>query len=220
MEQTRKLASEESAGKNEADGRTVTFDHQVGKIFANIQIGADVASSKTLLSNEGLAHMGVKLHGMGFVLTAAEANAMLEGAKSDLSRYIRPFFNGRDLVQMPRGVYVIDLFGLSEAEAMSRIPSAFQHLMDSVKPDRDAKAGNSKDALQYAKEWWLFGKPRPELRRAIGSQSKIIATTRTAKHRIFQTINSSVLTESEVVNFCLEDISALTVESVRSSVYE
>ena len=40
----------ETRERSEADGRSVTFDHQTGKILADLQIGADVTSAKALQS--------------------------------------------------------------------------------------------------------------------------------------------------------------------------
>lgn len=204
---------DEIKGETEAEGRVVTFAVQKGKIFSNLSIGADVAGTLPLLANEGLAHMGVKLHGMGFVVSRGEAEALTQDVSLGSGTIVRPFINGRDLAQIPRDVLAIDFFGLSESDAKRLAARAYQHLLDTVKPQRLAKAENSPDAAQYAQQWWLFGKTRPELRRATTGLKRIIVTTRTAKHRIFQMLPQNVLTESEVVNFALDDPSFLTVLS-------
>ena len=113
------LASE-SKDKSEADGHLVTFDHQIGKVFGNLQVGADVGGAKPLISNVGVGHMGVKLHGMGFIVSEKKATALGLGVLADLEKYIRPLFNGRDLAQIPRGMLVIDLFGLTESNVRVR----------------------------------------------------------------------------------------------------
>ncbi|WP_150526732.1 class I SAM-dependent DNA methyltransferase [Roseibium sediminis] len=205
----------ESKDQVEVEGRVVKFDPQIGKVFANLQIGADVVGASRMLSNEGLAHMGVKLHGMGFVVSRDEANSFGLGSVAEGPDHLRPFFNGRDLAQLPRGVYVIDFYGLSERQAKEKLPRAFQHVLNTVKPDRDAKAENSDDARQYAKEWWLFGKTRPDLRNAICGLKRMIATTRTAKHRIFQFIDCSVVAESKLVVVTLDGAENLAILNSR-----
>ena len=105
----------ESREKSEADGRRVTFDIQDGKIFANLRIGADVGGAKPLLANAGLSSPGVKLHGAGFIISRERAKSLGLGTIKDADRHIREYRNGRDLTASPRGVLVIDLFGLKKA---------------------------------------------------------------------------------------------------------
>ncbi|WP_224815675.1 DNA methyltransferase [Hasllibacter sp. MH4015] len=200
----------ESKEKSEADGKQVTFDHEIGKVFANLQIGADVAGAKPLLSNDSLAHMGVKLHGMGFVVSKEEAKNLGLGTDQRLGRHIRPFFNGRDLAQVPRGMMAIDLFGLTEEQAKEDFPSVFQHVYDNVKPERDQN-----NRATYRNNWWIFGEPRSELRPAIEPLARMIATTRTAKHRLFQFVDSSSIAESKLVVVALEEAHSLAILSSR-----
>ena len=49
----------------------------------------------------------------------------------------KPYRNGRDLTAKPRGVYVIDLFGLTDDEARRLLPEVHQHVLTHVKPDRE-----------------------------------------------------------------------------------
>jgi predicted RNase H-like HicB family nuclease len=89
---------------------------------------------------------------------------------------IRPYRNGRDLAQKSQGRYVIDFFGLSEDEARTRHPRLFQWVLDRVRPERDARVNNSKDSAGYARLWWLFARPRPDMRRALAGLPRYIAT--------------------------------------------
>ncbi|WP_245894622.1 class I SAM-dependent DNA methyltransferase [Paracoccus indicus] len=205
----------ETRGEQEAEGRQVSFSIEKGKVFANLRLGADVAGAVPLKANEGLAHMGVKLHGTGFLVSNEQAKTLALDAPEKLDDHLKRFFNGRDLAQSSRGVFVIDLFGLSLQDAQAHFPQLVQHLMDHVKPDRAAKAGNSKDAAKYAEEWWLFGKTRPELRTAVAKLRRHIGTTRTAKHRIFQMLPDDCLTESEIINITVDDQSIMATLSSR-----
>jgi hypothetical protein len=102
---------------------------------------------------------------------------------------------------------VIDLFGLNEEEVRRRFPEICQHLLASVKPVREKQflKSRTKDAESYAKLWWLFGKPRPELRPALTGLSRYIATVDTAAHRIFQFLPSSVICDDKVVIVASDD---------------
>jgi hypothetical protein len=206
----------ESKEKSEADGRQVTFDHHIGKVFANLQIGPDVLSAKPLKANDNLASPGVKLHGAGFIVTPEKAKELGLGSVEGAERHIREYRNGRDLTARPRGVMVIDLYGLNETEVRSRFPAIYQHVFDNVKPERDAKAANSKDSEGYAKLWWLHGKPRQLLRPALKGLSRYLVTVETMQHRMFQFLPNEILPDNRLVCFGLEDASLLAVFSSKA----
>jgi hypothetical protein len=134
----------ESKEKNEADGRQVTFDHQIGKVFANLQIGADVAGAIPLLANGDLSSRGVMLFGSGFIVSPDQAKRLGLGSVDGAERHIKDYRNGRDLTARPRDVMVIDLFGLSEMDVKQSFPAIFQHILDNVKPERDANRDKSR----------------------------------------------------------------------------
>lgn len=203
----------ESKEKNEADGRQVTFDHQIGKVFANLQIGADVAGSKPLLANERLAYRGVQLIGSGFIVSPEKARELGHGSIDGVERHVREYRNGRDLTASPRGVMVIDLFGLSETEAKNGFPAIYQHVLDNVKPERDQ---NNREG--YRKNWWIHGEPRRDLRPALDGLPRYIATVETMKHRVFQFLDASVLPDNKLIVLCLSEPERLAILSSRQHV--
>jgi hypothetical protein len=200
----------ESKEKSEADGRAVTFDHQIGKVFANLQIGANVAGSKPLLANEGLAYRGVQLIGSGFIVTPEVAKSLGLGAVDNAENHIREYRNGRDLTAKPRGVMAIDLFGLSETEVRSRFPAIYQHVTDNVKPEREQ---NNRES--YRKNWWIHGEPRRDLRPALAGLPRYTATVETMKHRIFQFLDASVLPDNKLIVLCVSESERLAILSSR-----
>ncbi|WP_413889176.1 hypothetical protein [Candidatus Aalborgicola defluviihabitans] len=136
----------------------VTMDEQTGLIHADLSVGANVAAAVALRANANVSSPGVKLHGAGFIVTPDEAHALGLGSVQGLERVIREYRNGRDLTDGPRGVKVIDAFGLNAEQLRTQFPAVYQRLLERVKPERDAK-GTSKDGAGYAALWWLFGKP-------------------------------------------------------------
>ncbi len=94
---------------------------------------------------------------------------------------------------------VIDLFGLTEDDLRKRFPAVFQHLLTHVKPIRDGKVGNSRDMAEYARMWWLHGKPRQELRAALAGLPRYIATVETMKHRTFQFLDADTIPDNKLV---------------------
>jgi hypothetical protein len=203
----------------------ILFTERAGAISSDLRLGADVAGAKALKSNDGLGSMGVKLHGEGFILTALEAarfndiliEAPIRTGVGHEPSVIFDFCNGRDLTARPRLVKVIDLFALSEAEVREQYPAIYQHLNNAVRPQREGQAAKSKtsDAKKYAEEWWLFGKTRPDFRKAVRGLGRYVGTTYTAKHRLFQFLQSSMLPESMVIAIATDDALSLGVLTSR-----
>jgi hypothetical protein len=96
----------------------------------------------------------------------------------------------------------------------------YQHLATTVKPAREAILAKSrtKDAETYVREWWLMGKPRRELRAAIAGLSRYIATVETAKHRVFQFLDQSILPDNKLLGIGSDDAYVLGVLSSRVNV--
>jgi hypothetical protein len=105
---------------------------------------------------------------------------------------------------------VIDLFGLDKEQVKTRFPLVYEHLVRTVKPERDANARAS-----YRNTWWVHGEPRRDLRPAINGLPRYIATVETAKHRIFQFLDASILPDNKLVVIALSDAFHLGVLSSR-----
>jgi SAM-dependent methyltransferase len=188
-----------------------------GRINADLTIGADVTRAGELLANAGLSSPGVKLHGSGFIVNRGVAALLGLGRRQGLEKHIREYRNGRDLTSTPRGVMVIDLFGLSAEDVRSTYPEVYQHLLETVRVQRDAQAASSgtRDAKDYAAKWWLFGKPREELRPALEGLLRYIATVETSKHRTFQFLDATILPDNMLVAVASDDAFHLGVLSSR-----
>jgi len=115
-------------------GRDVNLDTRMGKIHANLKIGANLTSALLLQANENISSPGVKLHGSGFIVTPDQAQILGLGTVKGLEQHIRPYRNGRDLTGTPRGVMVVDLDGLSDTEVRQNFPMTYQHVFDYVEP--------------------------------------------------------------------------------------
>lgn len=214
--QLRQVTKEVSSEDREA--REVQLSQRSGKVLADLTIGADVASSKTLKANSELTSRGVMLFGSGFIVTQEEATSLGFGKVGGLEKVIREYRNGRDLTQNPRGVKVIDLFGLDADEVRDRYPSVYQRIRERVKPDREAKS-HTKDGAGYAKLWWQFGKPRQELRKMLASLPRYIATVETTKHRLFTFLTREILPDNMLVNIAIDDPTILGVLSSRVHIH-
>ncbi len=205
---------EESASygdeRNDDGSLDVTLHRARGHLSPDLSLGTDVTTTKLLQANDGLTYRGMQLIGSGFIVTPAEGKALGLGKVAGLEPHIRPYRNGRDLTDQPRDVLVIDLFGLDEDQVQTRFPLVYEHLVRTVKPERDANARAS-----YRKTWWVHGEPRRDLRPAITGLPRYIATVETAKHRIFQFLDAEILPDNKLVVIALSDAFHLGVLSSR-----
>jgi hypothetical protein len=183
---------------------------ELGAISPDFTTGEQTLGAHPLMSNEGLAHMGVKLHGMGFMVSKSEAAALGLGKTAGLSKHIRPYLNGRDLTDASRDALVIDLFGLTADEVRKQYPKVYDHVLSTVKPERD----QNKRAT-YRDRWWIFAEPRPLMRQALSGLKRFIGTTETAKHRLFSFISGSVLPDQKIRAVACDDAFVLGVLSSR-----
>ena len=188
----------------------VLLDTQEGKVQADLSLGADLASTRPLLSNEALSSRGVVLHGAGFIIKPSQAEALGLSSVAGLEHHILPYRNGRDIAQRPRGVMVIDLFPLAIDEVRARFPAVYQHVLDKVKPERDH---NNRDYRRL--NWWLFGENIPEARKALFSVPRYIVTVETTRHRAFQFLDASIRPDNKLVAIGIETAEHLATLSSR-----
>src|ERR1017187_5886861 len=211
-----RLLRVESEEPGDGEGAAkVEFIERYGMIHPDLTIGPNTTAAVPLKANHGLSCPGVKLHGAGFIVTPEKARDLGLGTIPGLDRHIRQYRNGRDITSRPRGVMVIDLFGLTAEEAHTRFPAVYQHVVDHVKQEREAKLGSTKDSQEYASKWWLFGKTRNAFRPALKGLRRYIATVETAKHRFFVFLDASVLPDNKLVNIASSDAFVLGVVSSR-----
>ncbi len=173
---------------------TVTLAARNGLVHADLKIGANVAAAKKLAANSLLSNRGVIPHGAGFTVTPAEAEQLGLGRIPELNQHIRPYRNGKDLTATPRGVLVIDLYGLEIEQVRSRFPAVYQWLLDRVKPERDEN-----NRARVRDLWWLFAEPRSVMRRTFKGIPRYIATGQVAKHRLFQWLSSDILPDDKLI---------------------
>jgi hypothetical protein len=202
-----------------SDQPVIELSARNGKINADLSVGVDLQSARELNANQGLCYRGVQLMGGGFIVEPAMLGLLGYDTRAGLKDYIKPYRNGRDLTAHPRGVMVIDLFGLGADEVRQRFPEVYQHLIAEVKEKRGDKGElvgrdwNNRET--YRKNWWVFGEPRADLRPALNKLSRYIVTVETMKHRVFQFLDRDVLPDNRLVVVSLEDSFFLGVLSSR-----
>lgn len=157
------------------------------------------------MASINICHDGVKLHGKGFSVTSKQFDDLGVGLRNGVEIHLRPFRNGKDINgRHPKQVadkFVIDLYSLNETDVRQSFPEIYQHLLRTVRVAREKQMNKSptKDAISYFENWWVMGKPRPELRQALPGLSRFIGTADTAKHRIFQFLPMEYVVDDGVV---------------------
>ncbi|MFZ1742077.1 MAG: hypothetical protein WAT93_04440 [Pontixanthobacter sp.] len=159
-----------------------------------------------MLANEGLSSRGVMLFGSGFIVKKFQLMDLGLETRADANQLLRPYLNGRDLLQRPRGAWVIDAFGKTESELRQGFPEIYEHLLRTVKPQRDKNRDKT-----ISKNWWLFGRPRSEIRPALENQRRYIATVETAKHRVFEFLDQRILPDNKILLIACSDSLSLGI---------
>lgn len=195
------------------DTPQISLESREGKVRANLTVGANFSNIRGLISNDVLASRGMSLHGAGFILTPTKAGSLGLGAVPDLEKHILPYRNGRDVAQRPRGVMVIDLYPLGIDDVQIRFPAVHQHLLETVKPERDQN-----NRASYREFWWIFGEPRKDLRPVLAGLSRFITTVETSRHRFFQFLDAGIRPDNKLVNIGLDRSEFLSVLSSRQHV--
>ena len=146
------------------------------------------------------------LNGPGFILEPDEARQLL-AADVRHADIIRPYRNGRDIAQRPRGVSLID-FGLRTLEEVQAYPVLLDVVRDRVKPTRDAaRRPGVRD------RWWRFAEARPNLRDALSGLPRYIATVETAIRRYFVFLDAAVAPDHMLIAVASDDPFVLGVLS-------
>lgn len=196
---------EGSAETPEAEAQAVKVEgRNVVVIHEDLSAGGNVAETQALRANERLSSRGMELRGAGFILTPEQWEAWGRPA------VVHPYRNGRDLTDKPRGVMVIDLYGLKDFEVRDRFPAVYQHVLEHVKPERDQ---NNRAASRI--NWWIYGEARSSFRPALSGLPRFIATVETAKHRTFQFLDGATVPDNKLIAIASADAFHLGVLSSR-----
>lgn len=203
------LAEVVSEAELNTDTPKVELDETVGKLTAKLSVGADLTRSKGLLANELIAYKGFMPYGLGFIVASNSAVAR-ETVDRGGARHVLRYRNGRDIAQRPRGVLALDFYGLTRDELRDRYPEAYQHLTNTVLPERAQDKRKT-----YRDKWWIFAEAREGMRSALANLDRFIVTTETAKHRYFVFLDADTAPDQKLRVIACDDASLLTIISSR-----
>jgi hypothetical protein len=169
----------------------------------------NVSAVVELRSNQGLCHAGMKPYARTLVISPELARALIPDPRQR-ARYAPRYRNGQDVGQVPRGVHVLDLHGLSERDVQTKLPEVYQYVLNNTRPERSQERNpRLRDA------WWLFEASRPELRLALRGLERYIVTVESSPVRIFTFLEGDILPDQKLRVIASEDAYLLAVLSSR-----
>ena len=154
------------------------------KIHADLTVGVDVDLTQAfrLSENTNSCFEGIKKYGP-FDISGSLARSWLalSGNPNGCSNadVLRPWINATDVVRKDSDTWIVDFTGLAESAAAC-YEAPFGYAKQQVFPER-AKVNNTKTREQ----WWLYERPRLEMRKVIARLPRFIVTPVVSKHRVF-----------------------------------
>lgn len=178
-------------------------DLPVRKINPDLTSQANVTDAQRLAVNIGLAFPGTKKYG-AFDIDATRAQAMLAATGNPNGRHnsdvVKPWVNGSDIVRRGRSMWIIDFGVGTSLEEASQYEKPFEYVRKYVKPTRDEeKVASTKN------NWWLFERTRPEMRIAVASLKRYIATPVVSKYRLFVYLPITTVPDNKVTVIAKDD---------------
>ncbi|MDF2234958.1 class I SAM-dependent DNA methyltransferase [Albimonas sp. CAU 1670] len=161
-----------------------------------------LTSLEKMRENDSVAFIGIQKNGRFDVSRDVASNWLLSPHNPNLTHnkdVLRPLMSGRDFTARDRARWIIDFFGLSEAEAMF-FEEPYKHCRDLIYPERLTNARNGR-----REKWWLFGENMPKMRGKVRGLDRHIARSLTSKHHLFGWCCSGVLCDSTCVVIARDD---------------
>ncbi|MGB7643979.1 MAG: DNA methyltransferase [Pseudomonas fluorescens] len=162
----------------------------------------DLTLSKKLSANLGTAFVGVQRNGPFDVDGSIARTWLLQPnphGKGN-AQVLRPSVTAIDVTRRPQDRWLVD-FGLEkDVSNLAAFEIPFGYVEQRVKPTRVGLR-----RAWHATYWWLYGDPRPAMRKAIGNLQRYLVTPQISKHRVFAFVPSSVLTENANIAIARQD---------------
>jgi hypothetical protein len=175
-----------------------------------------------LLANADKSFVGSYVLGMGFTFDdttdeatpIAEIHRLIKKDPRNAER-IFPYIGGQEVNSSPthhHHRYVINFGEMSEEDARN-YPDLMAIVEEKVKPERLAQKDKG------AKEkWWQFIRTRPELRKAIAQDDKVLVIARVGQHCSFTCLTTGIVYSDQLIVIASATYSAFC--SVQSRIHE
>jgi hypothetical protein len=203
------FASKECRDPLRVDGKSAAH------LNSDLSTGIDVTASRPLLSNRGSCFMGATKVG-AFDIDDDIARDFLFASNPNArptSDVVRPYMNGSDVVRRNSMRWIVDYGPEASEQFASGFAGVFEHLKKHVRPQRA-----SHRVPKLRDNWWLFERPRPDLREKMVVLERFIATPVVSKHRIFAFLDAVTLPDAKIIAITTDQLSNFGV--LHSRVHE
>jgi hypothetical protein len=200
IEAPRARRTQEGTG---GDGGALLDDHPVAAISSRLDAEPDGEPAR-LRQNDGKAFIGDFVRGLGFVLEAAEAEALLARDPRNAD-CLFPYLNGDDLNTHPAqqpGRWVICFHDWDLARAQ-QYPDLLRIVEARVKPERERLRGPG-DARNRA-AWWQFGAYRAGMRHAIDPLRRVLVRAEVSQMHMVAFVPKGWVYSHMLVVFAFDD---------------
>ncbi|BCU14348.1 DNA methyltransferase [Microcystis aeruginosa] len=156
-------------------------NHPVSQINSSLKPTLDVSKSPRLKANLSQCFQGVIPVGKGFLVSEKQVDEWIKQEPKNTD-VLKLFSMGANLAKNPHGKperWIIDFNDMSLEDA-SEYKLPFEHIKVNVKPEREIN--RDKKARDF---WWIFLRPRPEMRTAIKPLDCYFAVPRVSKWAVF-----------------------------------
>ncbi len=162
-------------------------EKKVKHINSSLKAEVDYTSAKQIFENLGKSFEGHQLAGKGFVISANTAKTWIKSDKKNQD-VLKPMINGKALVSPSIELdWVIDFNDMSlEKASIYNLP--FEYVKKYVKPERMINKEKRRK-----ENWWLFGRTRPNMRKALQGLKGYFCLPKIAKYTCFRSIDISIL---------------------------
>ncbi|MGY5013858.1 type IIL restriction-modification enzyme MmeI [Streptomyces sp. 900105755] len=167
-------------------------------INPKLQAGVTLPESFKLPQNRGKAFIGCQPTGDGFIVSDEVAADLIAAGEGQVVRRYVTSDDLADVVGAQPGRWIID-FGTMPLEGALRFPKSIKIVREKVRPHREGKERH------FARLWWQFAWPRPEMRKALTSKSRYIISTLTGKRLLFAWASIDWCPSNKVGVFALDD---------------
>lgn len=202
------------------DGGTPVLDgRDVGVINSRLRPRPERATPEPLGANTGISFVGVRVGGIGFVLSEEERRELLI-REPQAEEIIVPYLGGEEINTSPDlsfHRYAIN-FGRRPLTDAERWPRSLERIRVLVKPERDSARGNDGKAGHGKKYWWQFVERCDPLYQAIAPLKRCLVVSLTTKHLAFGWQPTGRILANSLGIFALESSTAFAV--LQSRIHE
>ncbi len=180
---------------------------QVSNINADLTSTTDTTRASTLTENVNLCFRANEKGGP-FDLDPTDGSKMLHAPVNVNGRpnsdVVKPWQNADDITGRPRGMYIIDFYEMDESTA-AKYQMPFETLRHRIQAEQNASQNGKKRVAKIRNKWWLHRRSGKEMREAVASLKRYIATIATGKHRLFVWLGHDVLPDHQLYVFARDD---------------